>query len=202
MCIVCTLKEVLGNVQFKPETYLRKWYFCAFIVLPIFQTLPLITDSFGENFGVCSYKNDLGGILWRLVGDSFIFAGIAYTVFGYFKIHLNVKDFNLFSIKQLIFENGLIYSFILIVIVVPAVLLRYIEYFEGFCEVYYYSYIAYISFSLQGFMNFCALLSNRNIRRSIKMIITGTSSFNESDFIKDILNESSSSEIIPSLINK
>lgn len=197
MCIVSTLKEVLTNTSFKPEKYLRKWYFLAFFILPIFQTLPLITDGYGKNYGICSYKNNTEGIVWRAVGDLYVFGGIGVTVINYFKIYNKAYEFKSIGIRKLIFDNGLIYSIILIFILVPTVLMRYMETFKSFCDIFYYTYIAYILFSLLGFLNFLALLGNKSIRTSIKMILMRKKEFTESDFITEILNKSGDDIVNP-----
>jgi hypothetical protein len=138
---------------------LKTWTICGFILPTVLHLFPLITDSYGFNEGSCTYKDDFYGIIWRAISEFSMFFIVVVAIVGYVKVYKGFKDFTL---RQVVFEKGMIYSILFLVTFVVLILFRFLAFFLGFCKVYPFAFLSYCLVSLNGFLNFLALTANKS----------------------------------------
>jgi hypothetical protein len=161
------LRQMFHYFPEKPELYTKTWAFIAFFIVPSIQVFPLLTDSYGENQMVCTYKDNVIGIIWRSCQYSLIFLAIFVSILYYFREFFRYKHLKILTIREVIFEKGMIYSIIYLVTISAICIYRFSEFWRDFCEIYGLSFMSNILVTLHGFLNFLALFNNKNIRKTI-----------------------------------
>ena len=190
------LHQIYKHYPDMPQLYDKTWLISAFLIAPILQFLPLLTDSYGKNQGTCTYTRDKNAIIWRSVHYSFIvimiFFSILLSIRDYYKLH----HLKIITVHQVVFEKGMIYSIIFLITMTVIMIYRYTEIGKSFCRVYVLAFFSYSLLSLHGFFNFLALMFNRNFRLVIcsqftKNHLRYTSEEIISSLISDEINNSS-----------
>ena len=184
---LCTFNAILGNSTitinviwsiyiiyllrqfylYHPETpkiRFRTWFLVAFVGAPCFQLLPLLTSSYGINRGVCTYKSNTVGNIWRSVQEITALICVIIALIVYFKTFLKLNHLKILTWKEIVFEKGMIYCIIYIASLSIIFIYRITEASLNFCDTYILAYISYSVLSLQGFFNLIAIFSNQNFR--------------------------------------
>jgi hypothetical protein len=171
----------------QPKFYQKTWIVTGFLIAPAFQCLPLLTDSYSKNQFGCTYKNDTTGILWRSFQYSFIVISILASILYYVRDFLRLRHLKIFTVWQVVFEKGMIYSVIFLVIICVISIYRFVEFEKSFCEIYGLSILSYSLLALHGFFNFVAIFFNKNLRIVIFSLLKKERERFDSDAIIDAL---------------
>ena len=191
--IIYILFRIYSNFPLETNFYVKTWTCIGFIGAPLFQLIPLSTESYGFNDGSCTYKNDTFGIVWRSVEEISMLVAIVGAVVACYVFHLKKKIFENVKFRDIVFEKGLVYSFIFFITLTAVLLFRYLEMGNDLCDVYPFGYISFIFSASHGFFNFIALVLNKSFRTEITYLMIMKKSRNESiDIVKKILQSSES----------
>jgi hypothetical protein len=169
MCIAVTL--YMSNVKYREnyEYYHKIFFILSYVLIPIIQALPFITDSIGYNDGICTVINTKEGQLWRIATDYVPMISLnSACFFIYLRIYYVFKHLGVLHINEIMLEKGMIYPVIMCVVITPLLVLRVLELFYSSCQLFELAIISYGLLALHGFFNTLALLANRNIRRHIR----------------------------------
>ena len=200
--IIYILFRIYSNFPLETNFYVKTWTCIGFIGAPLFQLIPLSTESYGFNDGSCTYKNNTLGIIWRGFEEISMLLAIAGAVVACYVFHLKKNIFENVKFRDIVFEKGLVYSFIFFVTLTAVLMFRYLEMVNDFCDVYVFGYISFTCSASHGFFNFIALVLNKSFRTEINYLIIMKKSRNESiDIVKKILQSSESSSINISNLN-
>lgn len=180
--IVFLLYQIYNKFPKQAKDYLGIWCIFAFIVAPIFQALPLITDSYGRNEGSCTYKRDTNGYIWRSVQEFTLFLGIIISLGFYMRIYLKLKKLKIMILREIVFEKGMIYSIITFTTLAILICYRYFEINKHFCDIWILALLSYCFFSLNGVFNFIALLFNKEFRAGVYGLLRNKVSRHDSDY--------------------
>lgn len=165
--IVITLRKILFSFAKETKTYFSYFLFTTLFIVPLYHIGPLLTNSYGNNRGICTFKNDDLGIIWRSIQMGIIIAAGILSIVIYINIYIKTKRFELLSISDLIFQKGMIFAIITILTSSFIITFRYLEVSFSICNTYIFGIISCVAISLHGFFNFLAVMSNNNIRRTL-----------------------------------
>lgn len=165
--IVITLRKILFSFVNESKVYFNYCLFITLFIVPLYHLGPILTNSFGRNRGICTFKNDDLGIIWRSIQMGIIIAAGILSIIIYINIYISTKRFKLLSISELIFQKGMIFAIIAISTSSFIIIFRYLEVRYSICNTYIFGIISCIAISLHGFFNFLAVLRNNNIRRTL-----------------------------------
>ena len=84
------------------------------------------------------------------------------------KIYKKIKLLGTISFISIVFERGLVYTFIISLVLIPFFVIRVLQIFTDDCNIQSYVTIAYIFYNLQGFLNAIVFFSNKTIRSLLK----------------------------------
>lgn len=166
--IVTVLYKIYTKFPEKPKSPLLIWNIFAYIISPVFQILPIFTDSYGYIDGFCGYKNDFYGYMWRSIQIGMVFFIICIEIYLYSWIFIRFRRYKLFTFKELVFEKGMIYSIIYFFIIIATLAYRYFDLILGFCDAFWLAIISFGLLGLHGFFNFLALICNKNFRMLLR----------------------------------
>ena len=124
--IVYTLYKLHKNTE-DPEYSLKFWNFLAFLITPIYQVLPILTQSYGFNAGLCGFTDDFYGYFWRGIEQGLIILSNLIGICVYIWMYCRLKTLRIIEFKVLFFEKGLIYAVIYLFIVGELWVFRYFE---------------------------------------------------------------------------
>lgn len=162
--IMFILKQLYSYHPDKPKLYFKTWLVIGFVLAQIFQVLPMITDSYGPNQGICTYKNDDVGVIWRTIQQSLVMACITGCLVLYYRIFIKLRRLKILTWKEMVFEKGMSYSIIFFIILFLINIHRFSENYLNYCENYTFSLVSYTALSLHGFLDFSAMFLNKNFR--------------------------------------
>lgn len=166
--IVISLQRVLFSFNKETKTYFNYALLITLIAIPLYHIGPVITNSFGQNRGICTFKNDGLGLIWRSIQMSIIFLVAILSIIIYLNIYFKAKRFEILTMFDLIFQKGMIFAIITITTSTTLILFRYLEISYGLCNTYIIGIISCIAISLHGFFNFLGVLGNHNIRNTLR----------------------------------
>ena len=147
------------------EKYRIYWLFFNYIVIPLVQALPFITDSYGDSTWICTLHNDKTGVIWRMVIEILpVWVSIFAMVYMYYRIYAYLSRVDLITVKELMLEKGMVYPVIIIITFLPLSTFRILAFFMNSCELFALALVVYALISLHGFFNFIALMLNQSIR--------------------------------------
>ena len=167
LCITYTIYQIVEEINFvKNHT---KWLISSYTIPFILQALPLITSSYGYEEGTCIIKLNLMGSIWRF---SIYFFPIFFNIFLIFlmfaKIYKKIYEIEQSPLADIIFERGLVYVFVILIVEIPFFILRIAQIFTEKCGLVYAIRALYILFLLQGFANSVIFLNNRSVKESFR----------------------------------
>jgi hypothetical protein len=165
--IVISLYQVIFSYDRNVEVYFKYALLITFGVIPILNVLPIFTKSYGFNYGICTFKTDLGGIIWRSIQEGIIIITIIFSLVMYSVIYIKQRRFQMLTIKEVIFDKGMIFVIITSVTVTFLILFRYLEISYDICQIYEFGILSSSAVSLHGFLNFLAVMGNSSIRRAV-----------------------------------
>ena len=168
--IMFIVSQLYSSSYSEPKLYFKTWFIIAFVLSPIFHTLPLITNSYGQNEGICTYKNDDTGLIWRTIQQSLITLVLLIALILYSQIFIKLINLKILTFKEIIFEKGMIYSIIFVVAICLILAYRLSEISLGLCDNFPLAVLSYGLLSLHGFLNFLATFYNRNFRGTLLLI--------------------------------
>jgi hypothetical protein len=85
-------------------------------------------DSMKDSY---TYKDEFNGNIWRAISEFSMFFIVVVAIFGYFKIYKGFKDFTL---RQVVYEKGMIYSILFFITFIVLILLRFLAFFWDFVK--------------------------------------------------------------------
>lgn len=168
MFIVIALYQVMFSYERDVERYFKYAFFTTLIFVPAYNISAISTDSFGLNYGICTFNRSLHGLIWRSVQEGFILATVVVNLVLYGIIYRKQQRFKMLTFKEVIFDKGMIFVLITMITITFLMLFRYVEIGNSICDVYILGIMSSITISLHGFLNFLGVISNSNIRRAIK----------------------------------
>ena len=168
MFIVIALYQVMFSYERDVERYFKYAFFITLVLVPAYHISAMSTNSFGFNYGICTFKGALHGLIWRSVQEGFILATVVVDLVLYAIIYRKQQRFKMLTLKEVIFDKGMIFVLITMITITFLMLFRYVEIGNSICKVYILGIMSSITISLHGFFNFLGVISNSNIRRAIK----------------------------------
>lgn len=163
-----SLYRVILTYDVNPKTYFNQVLFFVFIVSPLINTGPILTNSYGVNKGMCTVKEYGLGIIWRYAEMGIELLATLLSIIVYIKIYLKARKYEIYTISNLIFQRGMIFALITMTVIVSACTIRFLELEYTFCDLYIYFILYYALISLQGFFNFLGIMANNSIRNALK----------------------------------
>lgn len=168
-CITFSLYQQTIKFNEIIEKYQKTWLIISFVIIPLLQSGPLFTDSFGYNLWLCDLKDSENNVFWKIFLDyAPVWTSVISVIYMQIRVYLYLSKVISISLKEIILEKGMIYSIIIIFTFLPISLLRILGFFYDPCQLFGLIVISYAVINLQGFFNFIALLSNQNIWFAIK----------------------------------
>ena len=169
LCLTCTIYQIVVLENFSFEKYHKHWVLFSFVAVGFILSFPFITNSYGKSSGLCQINIDKVGNIWRIIiiyttSLSMLFAIIIISV----KIYKKIKLLGTISFISIVFERGLVYTFIISLVLIPFFVIRVLQIFTDDCNIQSYVTIAYIFYNLQGFLNAIVFFSNKTIRSLLK----------------------------------
>ena len=168
LAISFTLYETIVIRRENIEKHYHFWLLLAYIIMPLLQIPPFITNSYGTVQGLCTLKQDEFGNIWRLVCVYIpMWVHILLTVYLYCKIYFEIVAKNnsfLGSLegKRLVLRT-LRYPIILVVSSTPFSILRLLQAFTDW-DLFWLEAFALGLFGLQGLANAVAYGWNESVR--------------------------------------
>lgn len=190
-CISFNLYQTITKYTDNFEKYQKYWVFVVFVLIPLSQTPPFFTQSYGFNSWLCALRNDEFGQLYRFGLQFFpIYSSVVYMVYMYCRTYSYLKAVGLIEIGELLLERGMIYPVIIITTSTLLIPLRVAEIFYNECQLFGFTLATYVFLSLHGFFNFIALMLNPSLRLAIRVYL-GKEEMKESVDERFIANKSS-----------
>lgn len=168
--IVITLNQQYSNFPEPPNKSFMIWNIFAFILVPIYQILPILTNSYGFNDGFCTYKEDSLGYIWRFIQEGLILIICVAGVVMNIKLYQKYVGYHFFNFSEYFFEKGMVYSIIYLIITATVLVFRFTEIYVNSCRIKELAVISYSFVALHGFFNVLALFLNRNFREAIRCL--------------------------------
>ena len=169
LCITYTIFQIVVNEEIDFVKNHTKWLATSYILPLILEALPLITSSYGYEEGTCIIKLNLIGSIWRFSIYFFpIFVNIFIIFTMFIRIYKKIYEIEKSPLADIIFERGLIYVFVILVVEIPFFILRIVQMFRDDCGLVYSIRALYILFLLQGFANSVIFLNNRSVKESLR----------------------------------
>jgi hypothetical protein len=169
-CIARTIYKIVVLEEVNYSINLKKWFLFAYGIPLILFLLPLITESYSNQSGICSFKAGLTGTIWRFGMFYFlIIANLTVILSMSVKIFKKVKIIDNFSSSAIIINRGLIYAIIIAICELPLLIFRIAELFTEDCFVLLMIIICGISFNLQGFYNAVVFFLNTPVREVMRI---------------------------------
>ncbi len=167
-CICVTLYQIMIKETSHYERYHKVWLGIAYGLVPAIQALPIITDSYSLDTGLCSLEDTTTGNLWRLcIIYVPAWALIVLALVVFIKVYLKLKTEQTQAMKSIILDRGFIYVLLVILILIPMTCLRISEALLEDCPLEYFAIFSYGLISLHGFLNFLAFSSNKVVRTTL-----------------------------------
>lgn len=167
-----SLHRIMLTYDGNPKTYYNYVLCFVFILVPLLNIAPIFTDSYGTNKGICTLKEYGPAIIWRYTEIGIEILATLLSVIIYLKIYLKARKFEVFTISDLIFQRGMIFAIIAMIISVVACTIRFFEFRYTLCDLYIYFIFYYVLISSQGLFNFLGILANKSIRSALKKNLT------------------------------
>lgn len=171
------------------EKYFKYWAILAYIILPILQIVPFITDSYTHVGTLCTLKQDYYGNIWRLVCVYIpIWLHIALTIYFYIRLYGEIKTIQKKSVGSNLELRSLIlktvkFPIILIITQLPFSILRLIQVIDPNFNIYTLELIATLLLDLQGLLNAIAYGWNDNVRNYIYKSLRKTDEESENSYL-------------------
>ena len=164
-CISLTLYQVVVLKIEYYEKFQKFWLVLSYIVLPLLEGLPFITNSYGYDDGFCSLRNNIYADIWRLTiiyipGWLLIFL----VLFLFIKIRSCLKPIQKNPTRNIILERGYIYAIIIILLLIPLTVQRILQVFDDSCPSIYLSVFSYGLVALHGFFNAVVFSKNKVLK--------------------------------------
>lgn len=177
LAISHTLYKAIVHYPDNLEKHYHFWLFLAYIIIPLLQVPPFITQSYGEVETLCTLEQDTFGNLWRLICVYIpIWTHVALTVYYYGKMYLRIKTtknsfLNSDDEKKMI-SKTIRYPIILLISSVPISLLRIFQTFTSW-NIFWFEAISMALFDLQGLANALAYGWNESVRIYLRQLLLG-----------------------------
>ncbi|OMJ65215.1 hypothetical protein SteCoe_38788 [Stentor coeruleus] len=167
--ISTTLYRVIIVKDCDYKAFHKIWVFIAFVVVPVLQAIPFVTESYGINDNECAFGTGKIDNIWRLC-LVYIPAWLSLLIMTlvYFKIKKIIGKITDSPAYDIIFIRGYIYSLIIGIIIIPFTILRILQAFmQNNCFLIDFSIVAECWLALHGVFNGIALCMNKKIRKGL-----------------------------------
>ncbi|OMJ94408.1 hypothetical protein SteCoe_2461 [Stentor coeruleus] len=118
--ISITLYQVIINSEKDYKKYYRHWFIFAFVLLPLLNILPVLTNSHGKSGTLCTLKDNHVALIWRycvMYVPAWIF--VLISLIACMKIYLYVRNIDLDYDKQNILNSLYYYPVALVIELLP-----------------------------------------------------------------------------------
>ncbi|OMJ73554.1 hypothetical protein SteCoe_27718 [Stentor coeruleus] len=188
-CIAITIYQVIMYSIVIFEKHEKYWVLASWLVVPLLNCIPIITQSFVPVGSTCTYSVNLIGTIERiLIFFVPIWVFLILTLYCYWKIFSQAKTLEEVSKHSSIIKRLMYYPIIMVINALILTVSRLLTYMLDDCMLKTADFFMYIFVALNGFINFIIFVLSPNI---YGIIFERTKGLNNNSLSEDLSEGSS-----------
>jgi hypothetical protein len=181
LCLSVTIYQIIVLEETCFEKHLKWWILVSYPLAGSIQALPFSTRSYVSKQGSCQISINKTGNIWRFssfYAPCFLISSIVIWLFV--KVYQKVQVLESIKMKNVIFDRGFVYIYIILAVLIPFLIVRIFQIFYKDCILDFFVMVMFNMNILQGFFNSLVFFSNGGFRKFVKKTIIRCSEANVS----------------------